>query len=235
MFWKGQEATISFHWFFGPIDVITLFESDEKRISGKVCLEINGSAVVGVENCKNLLNKKFCLLCRQHSGVPGKHQRRNIWVSYCRRHLHFQHLIVSQCSRRIVLNEATERVLMTFIIRGFFKSMFVWKQTWIEVSALNKLPLCYNWTFIKGSFLKLPEPLICHFNSTELLSKVGFRNYLNHSLTSSSLLLVFEQRKVTSSSVSMLHPNVVYQLLLYPKLTNYNKLKLESRSTGNLC
>ena len=122
-----------------------------------------------------------------------------------------------------------------FIIRGFFKSMFVWKQTWIEVSALNKLPLCYNWTFIKGSFLKLPEPLICHFNSTELLSKVGFRNYLNHSLTSSSLLLVFEQRKVTSSSVSMLHPNVVYQLLLYPKLTNYNKLKLESRSTGNLC
>ena len=148
LFWKGQEATISFHWFFGPIDVITLFESDEKRISGKVCLEVNGSAVVRVENCKNLLDKKFCLLFWQHSGVPGKHQRRNIWVSYCRRHLHFQHLIVSQCSRRIVLNEATERILMTlnklFLLGASsnlkcLKTNLDWSVCFEQVAALLQL------------------------------------------------------------------------------------------------
>ena len=130
-----------------------------KSVVELVYLEVNTSTVVCVENCKNLVDEKFCFPFRQHSCVPDQQfQKRQtdaaeLWIRM-KEFLHFQHLAHSQCSRWIVLNEAAKEMhVLTWIINMFCWTRPNWPSTMKKALNITK---CRTWSLFKS----LPEPLL---------------------------------------------------------------------------
>ena len=124
-----------------------------------VYLEVNTSAVVCVENCKNLVDENFCFPFRQHSCVPDQQfqQRQTdaaeLW-NRMKEFLHFQHLAHSQGARRIVLNEAAKKKRKCVHINKWYVLPNTTKLAWYYEEGSK-----YHKSLELELFQLLPEPL----------------------------------------------------------------------------